>query len=67
LESEAPQAPPEADKFFSDAMKQKLKLLAGFGVIAGVSGGLAYGVHKINGHSHGAYVSAFFPPFPADI
>ena len=49
-------------------MKQQLKGLAGFGALAGVSVGLVYGVNKLIGHhSHGAYVSAFFPPSPADI
>jgi hypothetical protein len=49
-------------------MKQKLKVLAGFGAVAGVYAGLAYGIDKlIKDHSHGAYVSAFFPPSPADI
>jgi hypothetical protein len=66
---EAPPPPsPEADKFSSDALKKGLKVIAGFGAVAGVSAGLAYGVHKlIKDHSHGAYVSAFFPPSPADI
>ena len=64
--------PPEADKFSSDALKKNFKLLAGFGAIAGfvggVSVGLYYGLHKLSkDRSHGAYVSAFFPPSPADI
>ena len=65
---EHPSPPPEADGLFSETMKQKLKFLAGFGAVAAVSAGLAYGVHKlIKEHSHhGAYVFAFFPPSPAD-
>ena len=67
-ESEAPPPPPEAKEVFSDAMKKRLKVVAGFGVLAGFTGGLIYSVHKlIKDHSHGAYVSAFFPPTPADI
>ena len=65
---EAPPPPPEANEVFSDAIKQKLKVLAGFGAVASVSAGLVYGVHKlIEDHSHETYVSAFFPSSPADI
>jgi hypothetical protein len=66
FELKAPSTP-EAKEVFSDAMKQKLKVLAGFGVVAGVSAGLVYGIHKdIKDHSHGEYVSAFsLPLLPA--
>ena len=52
-----------SDKFFNDAMKQKIKVSAGVGVIAGISAGLIYGIHKlVKGTSFsGTYVSALFP------
>jgi hypothetical protein len=61
-------AAPEADKFFNDALKQKVKVYAGAGVVAGVSVGLTIGVHKlIKDHSHRAYVSAFLHTSPASL
>jgi hypothetical protein len=61
LESEALPSAPETHKFFNDALKQKLKVYAGVGAVAGVSAGLALGVDKlIKGHSHGSYVSLFY-------
>ena len=65
----APPSPaPEAHTFFNDALKQKLRTYAGYGLIAGVSAVLTLGVEKlIKSNSHGAYVSAFFPPSPTDI
>ena len=64
FESEAQPLPPVANQVFSDEMKHKLKVLAGFGAAAGLS---VYNVYKlIKGHYHGAYVSAFVPPSPAD-
>jgi len=41
-------------KFFSDALKKKLKIGAGLGAFAGVSAGLGYGVYKIISDSHEA-------------
>ena len=65
---EAPPAALEAHTFFNDALKQKLKTYAGYGLVAGVSAALTLEVGKlIKGNSHGAYVSAFFPPFPTEI
>ena len=65
---EAPPAALEAHTFFNDALKQKLRTYAGYGLIAGVSAVLTLGVEKlIKSNSHGAYVSAFFPPSPTDI
>ena len=63
-----PPSPEASEVFFNDAMQQKLKVLAEFGAAAGVSAGIVYGVHKlIKDDSHGVYVSAYFPPTPADI
>ena len=66
--SEVPLAPaPGTEKVSNDALKQGLKVLGGFGAVAGVSAGLSYGIYKlVNDHSHGAYVSAFHS-FPADV
>jgi hypothetical protein len=74
-ESETPPAPvpapapaPGTGKISSDALKQGLKVLGGFGAVAGVSAGVAYGVHKLTeDHSQGSYVSAFFHSSPANI
>ena len=66
--SSAPPPPPKANGLFTDAMKKKLKVVAGFGVLAGFTGGLIYGAHKlIKDPSQEVYVSVFFPPSPADI
>ena len=63
LESEALPSAPETHTFFNDALKQKLKVYAGVGAVAGVFMGSALGVDKlIKDHSHGSYVSAFFHP-----
>jgi hypothetical protein len=62
-ESEALPSAPETHTFFNDALRQKLKVYAGVGTVAGVSVGLALGVEKlIKDHCHGSYVSAFFHP-----
>ena len=74
-DSEAPRAPPpapapapETGKVSSDALKQGLKVLGGFGAVAGVSAGLAYGVYKlVKHHSHERYVSTIFHSSPTDI
>jgi hypothetical protein len=67
-ESEAmhePEARP-TNNYISDAMRQKLISLAGYGVVAGVLGGLSiYGVHSLIKDQ--SYVSPFFRPSPADI
>ena len=57
----------EADKFFNDELKQKMKDYVILGTIAGVSIGLLNGVQKeiMGTISPGAYVSALFPPSPA--
>jgi hypothetical protein len=64
-------APPESqlpDTLFNDALKQKLKLYAGAGAVAGVSVGLTLGAEKlIKDHSHGGYVSSLFTHTPTDI
>jgi hypothetical protein len=68
--SSLPQPPPppheaeaDTDTFFNDALNHKLKIYAGAGAVAGVSAGLTLGIQKlIKEHSHGACVSAFFPP-----
>jgi hypothetical protein len=63
LESEALPSAPETHTFFNDALKQKLKVYAGVGAVAGFFVGSALGVDKlIKHHSHGSYVSAFFHP-----
>jgi hypothetical protein len=63
LESEALSSAPETHTFFNDALKQKLKVYAGVGAVAGFFVGSALGVDKlIRHHSHGSYVSAFFHP-----
>ena len=62
---ENPASPSEADGVFSESMKRKLKLLAGIGAVTAVSAGLTYSTYKLI-KDHG-YVSAFFPPSPADI
>jgi hypothetical protein len=68
VESEAPPPAPEAHTFFNDAMKQKLKTFAEFGAVAGLSAAVTLQVHQlIKSQSHGAYVSFFFPPSPANI
>ena len=74
-DSEAPRAPPpaptpapETGKVSSGALKQGLKVLGGFGAVAGVSAGLAYGVYKlVKHHSHERYVSTIFHSSPTDI
>ena len=70
-ESDHDLAPPESqlpDTLFNDALKQKLKLYAGAGAVAGVSVGLTLGVETlINDHSHVAYVSTLFTHSPTDI
>ena len=52
---------PETDKFFNDALKQKIKVFSGLGAALGVSAGLAYGVHKLIKGPSQSYVSACFP------
>jgi len=55
LESEASPSAPETHTFFNDALKKKLKVIAGVGAVAGVLAGGAFGVKKlIKGHSHGS-------------
>ena len=55
---------PEADKFFNDGLKQKIKVLgAVFGVV-----GAVYGINKINDKvSSRAYVSPLFPRSPPNV
>ena len=56
---------PLHDAFFNDALKKKLMIYAGLGtIVVGVPVGLTIGVHKLikDTHSHGVYVSPFFPP-----
>ena len=63
LESEALPSDPETHTFLNDALKQKLKIYAGVGAVAGVSLGVALGVDRlIKDHSHGSYVYVFFHP-----
>ena len=52
---------PETDKFFNDALKQKIKVFGGLGAALGVSAGLVYGLHKLIKGPSQAYVSARFP------
>jgi hypothetical protein len=62
---EAPPPAPEAHTFFNDALKQKLWAFGTYAVVAGDAAGLTLAVQKLinlKGNSHGAYVSAFFPP-----
>jgi hypothetical protein len=55
---------PLHDTFFNDALKKKLKIYAGLGVIVAVPVGLTIGVQELikNTRSHGAYVSLLFLP-----
>jgi hypothetical protein len=67
----APAPPPEAHTFFNDALKEKLKLVGELGLVAGDSVALTIIVEKLiknqqKNNTHAAYVSAFFPPSPAD-
>ena len=65
MESEESVPTSEANNFLSDALKQRLKTLVGYGAVAGVFAGLTLGVQKLN--SHESYVSALFHSSPADI
>jgi hypothetical protein len=59
-----------AGKFFTDAVKQKLKFWGAIGATLGVSGSILYGIHKLNEPntgSSGSYVSFLLTPSPADI
>ena len=68
LALEAPPPAPEADTFSNDALKQKLKRIADFGAVAGVSVVATLVVQKvIKDYKNGVYVSAFFPASLADI
>ena len=66
FDSEAPPSAPEAHAYFNDALKQKLKTYAKYGLVAGVSTALTLLVQKVI-KSSGTYVSASFPPSPTDI
>ena len=60
----APAMTPEADRFFNDGLKQKIKVL---GVVFGVVGAV-YGINKINDKvSSRAYVSPLFPRSPPNV
>ena len=68
LPLEAPPPAPEADTFSNDALKQKLKRIADFGAVAGVSVVATLAVQKmIKDYKNGVYVSASFPASLADI
>ena len=68
LPLEAPPPAPEDDTFSNDALKQRLKRIADFGAVAGVSVVATLAVQKvIEDFKNGVYVSAFFPPSLADI
>ena len=53
------------NNFMSDAAKKELITLGKYGATAAVTFGLIYGASKL--FNSRAYVSAFFPPSPADI
>ena len=60
----APAMTPEADRFFNDGLKQKIKVL---GVVFGVVGAV-YGINKISDKvSSRAYVSPLFPRSPPNV
>jgi hypothetical protein len=65
----ASKATPEADKFFTDELMAKIKDYSILGTVAGFASGLITSVQKeiMGTISPGAYVSALFPPSPADI
>ena len=51
------------NSLISDAVKQDLLILGGYGATAAIVAGIVYVAHKIfNSNSDGAYVSAFFLP-----
>ena len=52
---------PEADTFFNDALKQKIKVFGGLGAALGVSAGFVYGLHKLIKGPSQAYVLVCFP------
>lgn len=61
-----------AGKFFTDAVKQKLKFWGAVGGVLGVSGSILYGIHKLNEPtsntgSSGSYVSVLLTFSPANI
>ena len=69
LELEAPPPPSsEANQVFSDATKHKLKILAGVGALVTASAGIGYDIYALHKliKDQKSYVSAFFPPSPAD-
>ena len=69
LHDVASKAAPEAEKFFNDELMAKIKDYAILGTVAGISTGIITATQKeiMGTISPGAYVSALFPPFLADI
>jgi hypothetical protein len=65
----ASKAAPKADEFFNKELMGKIKDYSILGTIAGVASGVISSIQKqiIGTISPGAYVSALFPPSPADI
>ena len=65
----AAKAAPKADEFFNPELMGRIKDYSILGSIAGVASGLIASIQKqiVGTISPGAYVSALFPPSPADI
>ena len=67
LEAPPPHSP-ETNGVLSHTIKDELKVVAGYGAIAAVTAAVLFGGHKLyEVYAHKEYVSAFFPPSPADI
>lgn len=60
---------PEAEKFFNKELMQKIKDYSILGSVAGIAGGVITSIQKevMGVVTPGAYVSALFPPSPANI
>ena len=69
VENAASEAAPKAEKFFSEEMMQKIKDYSVLGTVAGISTGIITAAQKeiMGTVAPGAYVSALFPSFLADI